>query len=150
MQEKDILFGGEESGGYGFRGYLMERDGILSGLLFVEMITRIGSPLSAILKHMEDRFGASFFKRIDFAEAKVNKPEMIKKLSSPPYSTLGGIPIRRIKTIDGVKFFMEDESWLLIRPSGTEPKVRVYAEASSQSQLDRIIEEGVKMAREAI
>ena len=150
MQEKDILFGGEESGGYGFRGYLMERDGILSGLLFVEMITRIGSPLSAVLKRMEDRFGASFFKRIDFAEAKVNKPEMIKKLSSPPYSTLGGIPIGRIKTIDGVKFFMEDDSWLLIRPSGTEPKVRVYAEASSQSQLDRIIEEGVKMAREAI
>lgn len=150
MQEKDILFGGEESGGYGFRGYLMERDGILSGLLFVEMITRIGSPLSAILKQMEDRFGASFFKRIDFAEAKVNKPEMIKKLSSPPYSTLGGIPIGRIKTIDGVKFFMEDDSWLLIRPSGTEPKVRVYAEASSQSQLDRLIQEGVKMAREAI
>jgi len=75
---------------------------------------------------------------------------MIKKLSSPPHSTLGGIPIGRIKTIDGVKFFMEDDSWLLIRPSGTEPKVRVYAEASSQSQLDRIIEEGVKMAREAI
>ncbi|MFQ6066710.1 MAG: phosphoglucomutase/phosphomannomutase family protein [bacterium] len=150
MQEKDILFGGEESGGYGFRGYLLERDGILSGLLFVEMITRIGSPLSEILNHMEDRFGASFFKRIDLAQAAMNKPEIIKKLSSSPPSTLAGIPIRQIKTIDGVKFFMKDDSWLLIRPSGTEPKVRVYAEASSQSQLDRIIQEGVKMVGEAI
>jgi len=150
MQEKDILFGGEESGGYGFRGYLMERDGILSALFFVEMITRTGSSLSAILKQMEGRFGVSFFKRIDFAEAKVNKPQMIKKLSSSSALTLGGIPIRWIKTIDGVKFVMEDDSWLLIRPSGTEPKVRVYAEASSQDQLDRLIQEGVKMAREAV
>ena len=150
MQEKDILFGGEESGGYGFRGYLMERDGILSGLLFVEMITRIGSPLSAILKQMEDRFGASFFKRIDFAHPAMNKPEMIKKLSSSLALTLGGRPIRRIKTIDGVKFVMKDDSWLLIRPSGTEPKVRVYAEASSHHQLDRLIQEGVQMAQETI
>ncbi len=150
MQEKDILFGGEESGGYGFRDYLMERDGILSGLLFVEMITRIGSPLSAILKKMENRFGTSFFKRIDFAEAKVNKLGMIKKLSSSSVLTLGGIPLRRIKTIDGVKFVMKDDSWLLIRPSGTEPKVRVYGEASSQTQLDRLIEDGVAMARKAI
>jgi alpha-D-glucose phosphate-specific phosphoglucomutase len=150
MQEKDILFGGEESGGYGFRDYLMERDGILSGLLFVEMIARIGSPLSAILQQMEDRFGTSFFKRIDFAEATMNKPEMIKKLSSSSASTLGGIPIRQIKTIDGVKFFMKDDSWLLIRPSGTEPKVRVYAEASSPSQLERLMEEGVQMVGEAI
>lgn len=150
MQEKEILLGGEESGGYGFRDYLMERDGILSSLLFVEMITKIGKPLSLILDDMERRFGASFFRRIDFEEAEVNKEKMIKKLSSSAPSTLGGIPLKEIKTIDGVKFVLKDDSWLLIRPSGTEPKVRVYAEASGQARLNRIIEEGVQLAKGAI
>ncbi len=150
MLEKDILFGGEESGGYGFRGYLMERDGILSSLLFVEMITKIDRPLSLILGNMEARFGASFFRRVDFEERGVNKAEMVKKLSSFPPSSLGEVSIKEVKTIDGIKFVMEDGSWLLIRPSGTEPKVRVYAEASNESQLNKIIEEGVRMARGAI
>ncbi len=150
MQEKEILLGKEESGGYGFRGYLMERDGILSSLLFVEMVTKIGKPLSLILNNMEDRFGASFFKRIDFEKVGVSKLKMIKKLSSSTPSFLGGVPLREIKTIDGIKFIMKDDSWLLIRPSGTEPKVRVYAEAANEVRLKRIIEEGVQLAKGAI
>ncbi|TKJ48084.1 hypothetical protein CEE34_00555 [Candidatus Aerophobetes bacterium Ae_b3a] len=150
MQEKKILLGGEESGGYGFRDYLMERDGILSSLLFVEMITKIGRPLSFILDNMEDRFGASFFRRIDFEETEINKEEMIKKLSSSTPSSLGGVPLREIKTIDGIKFIMKDDSWLLIRPSGTEPKVRVYAEAADEVRLNKIIEEGVQLVKETI
>ncbi len=150
MLEKDILFGGEESGGYGFRDYLMERDGILSSLLFVEMLTKLGRPLSLILKNMEARFGASFFKRVDFEEAGVSKAEMVKKLSSSLPSSLGEVPVKEVKTIDGIKFVMEDRSWLLIRPSGTEPKVRVYAEASNESQLNKIIEEGVRLAKASL
>jgi len=150
MQEKKILLGGEESGGYGFRDYLMERDGILSSLLFVEMITKIGRPLSFILNNMEDRFGASFFKRVDFEEVCVSKSKMIKKLSSSAPSSLGGVPLREIKTIDGIKFIMKDDSWLLIRPSGTEPKVRVYAEATNEVRLNRIMGEGMQLARGAI
>jgi len=150
MREKDILLGGEESGGYGFRGYLMERDGILSSLLLVEMVTKIGKPLSLILNNMEDRFGASFFKRVDFEEAGVSKSKMIKKLSSSAPSSLGGVPLREIKTIDGIKFIMKDDSWLLIRPSGTEPKVRVYAEATNEVRLNRIIGEGMQLAKGAM
>ncbi|MQY59348.1 MAG: phosphoglucomutase/phosphomannomutase family protein [Clostridia bacterium] len=150
MREKDVLLGGEESGGYGFRGYLMERDGILSSLLFVEMVTKMGKPLSLILNNMEDRFGASFFKRVDFEEAGVSKSKMIKKLSSSAPSSLGGVPFREIKTIDGIKFIMKDDSWLLIRPSGTEPKVRVYAEATNEVRLNRIIKEGMQLAKGAI
>lgn len=150
MQEKDILLGGEESGGYGFRGYLMERDGILSSLLFVEMVTKIGKPLSLILNNMEDRFGASFFKRIDFEEVGVSKSKMIKKLSSSTPSSLGGVPLEEMKTIDGVKFIMKDDSWLLIRPSGTEPKVRVYAEAADEVRLNKIIEEGMQLVKRAM
>jgi len=150
MLEKDILFGGEESGGYGFRDYLMERDGILSSLLFIEMVTKINKSLSVILDDMEARFGASFFKRVDFKERRVNKPKMVKELSSSPPSSLGEISIKEVKTIDGIKFVMEDGSWLLIRPSGTEPKVRVYAEASNESQLNKIIEQGVRLAKASV
>jgi len=150
MLEKDILFGGEESGGYGYRGHLMERDGILSCLLFVEMLTLLQKPLSRILKEMEARFGASFFKRVDFEKSAVDKEKMIKTLSLSSPSSLGGVPVREVKTLDGIKFVMDDGSWLLIRPSGTEPKVRVYAEAAGEAELKRIMDQGVKMAQEAI
>lgn len=150
MLEKDILFGGEESGGYGYRGYLMERDGILSCLLFVEMLTRLQKPLSRILKEMEARFGASFFKRVDFEKSAVDKEKMIRTLSLSSPSSLGGVPVREVKTLDGIKFVMDDKSWLLIRPSGTEPKVRVYAEAPGEAKLKKIMDQGVKMAQEAI
>ena len=147
MLKKDIILGGEESGGYGYHGHLPERDGLLSSLLFVEMITRKKKPLSKILEEMEDRFGRSFFKRVDFEQVQVNKEEMVKELSSSPPVCLGGSKVLEVKTIDGVKFVMEDESWLLLRPSGTEPKMRVYAEASDERKLDRIIEEGITMVR---
>ncbi|GAI21733.1 unnamed protein product [marine sediment metagenome] len=150
MLEKDILFGGEESGGYGYRGHLMERDGILSCLLFVEMLTRLQKPLSRILKEMEARFGASFFKRVDFEKSAVDKEKMIRTLSLSSPSSLGGVPVREVKTLDGIKFVMDDKSWLLIRPSGTEPKVRVYAEAPGEAELKKIMDQGVKMAQEVI
>ena len=150
MLEKDILFGGEESGGYGYRGHLMERDGILSCLLFVEMLTHLQKPLSRILEEMEAKFGASFFKRVDFERSGVNKKKMIRTLSLSSPSFLGGVPVREVKTLDGMKLVMDDGSWLLIRPSGTEPKVRIYAEAPGEAQLKRIIDQGVKMAEGAI
>jgi len=87
---------------------------------------------------------------VDFEEVGVSKSKMIKKLSSSVPSSLGGVPLKEIKTIDGIKFIMKDDSWLLIRPSGTEPKVRVYAEATNEVRLNKIIEEGVQLAKEAI
>ena len=146
MLKEKVIFGGEESGGYGYYGHLPERDGILSALLFVEMIAKKGKPLSSILDEMEKKFGSSFFKRIDFQKEGVDKKKIVEKLTSSPPSALGGIPLKKILTIDGVKFIMEDESWLLIRPSGTEPKVRVYAEASRKTQLERIVQEGKDLA----
>jgi alpha-D-glucose phosphate-specific phosphoglucomutase len=147
MLKKDVLLGGEESGGYGYRGHLLERDGLLSSLLFVEMITKKQKPLSKILEEMENRFGKSFFKRVDFEQIRVDKKKMVEELSFSPPVCLGGAKVLEVKTIDGIKFIMEDESWLLLRPSGTEPKVRVYAEAPDKGQLNRIIEEGISMVR---
>jgi len=150
MLKEKVILGGEESGGYGYYGHLPERDGILSALLFIEMIAKKGKPLSKILEQMEKKFGRSFFKRVDFYQEKADKKVFIEKLTSNPPAALGGIPLREILTIDGVKFVMEDESWLLIRPSGTEPKVRVYAEAPREKQMERIIEEGKNLAQQVM
>jgi len=150
MLKEKVILGGEESGGYGYYGHLPERDGILSCLLFVEMVTKKEKPLSGILDDMEKKFARSYFKRIDFEQEGVDKEKIVKELTSNPPSALGSAPLREILTIDGVKFIMEDESWLLIRPSGTEPKVRVYAEASKRSLLERIIQEGKDLAKAVI
>ncbi|MBE0477572.1 phosphoglucomutase/phosphomannomutase family protein [Candidatus Aerophobetes bacterium] len=150
MLKEEVFFGGEESGGYGYYGHLPERDGVLSCLLFVEMLTKKGKPLSSILDDMEKKFGKSFFKRVDFEQEGVDKERIVKELTLNPPSALGSVPLKEILTIDGVKFIMEDESWLLIRPSGTEPKVRVYAEAPKVSQLQRIIQEGENLTRAVI
>lgn len=150
MLREKVILGGEESGGYGYWGHLPERDGLLSALLFVEMVMRKEKPLSAIFEQMEKKFGRSCFKRIDFYQENVDKKILLERLTSDPPAALGGVPLKEVLTIDGVKFIMEDESWLLIRPSGTEPKVRVYAEASRESQLERIIEEGKKLAQKII
>jgi len=141
-----VVFGGEESGGYGYSAHMPERDGILSALLFVEMTTRKDMTLSEILDGMERKFGKSLFKRVDFIqEGTVNKRQMVERLVGASLSALGSVPVKEVITIDGAKFVMEDESWLLLRPSGTEPKIRVYAEASRETQLDRIIEEGKEL-----
>jgi len=151
MLKGNVFLGGEESGGYGYREHLPERDGLLFSLLFVEMITKKKMSLARILEKMEDRFGRSFFKRMDFERTelinKENKEKMVEELSSCYPVFLGGIPVKEVKTIDGVKFVMEDESWLLLRPSGTEPKIRIYAEAPDEQKLSRIIEQGVGMMR---
>lgn len=150
MLKEKVIFGGEESGGYGYYGHLPERDGILSSLLFVEMLGKKEKPLSSILDDMEKKFGKSFFKRVDFEQEMVDKKRMVEELTSNPPSALGGIPLKQILSIDGVKFIMEDESWLLIRSSGTEPKIRVYAEAPKSAQLERIIQEGKDLAETII
>jgi len=150
MREKDILLGGEESGGYGYRGHLLERDGILSCLLFVEMVARQERPLSRILEEMESRFGPSCFKRVDFEGAVVQKDRMTRVLAGSPVASLGGVKVSEVRTFDGVKYVLADGSWVLIRPSGTEPKVRVYAEAPSPAQLAKIVEEGIRIAKKAM
>jgi len=150
MLRANVIIGGEESGGYGYRDFVMDRDGLLFSLLFVEMITRKKMLLSKILSQMESRFGQSFFKRVDFKEEGINKEKMMETLSSSPPFSLGGIPLKKLKTIDGIKLILDDGSWLLIRPSGTEPKVRVYAEAPNPHLLGKIIDEGISMARQAI
>ncbi|MFH2139038.1 MAG: phosphoglucomutase/phosphomannomutase family protein [Candidatus Omnitrophota bacterium] len=134
MLKGDVLLGGEESGGIGFKGYMPERDGILSGLLLLEMMAYRKQSILEIIKDMEKRFGCFFYLRKDLHLKRVISQNKIRH----PKSILGQKVID-VKTYDGTKFIMEDESWLLIRASGTEPIVRIYAESKSPSRTKKLI-----------
>jgi phosphomannomutase len=149
--------GGEESGGYGFKMHLPERDGIFADLLLLDLLARertLGrKTMSAVMDHVASIAGASFYLRIDVhidrAAYPTVKERLARELVTAPPSVLGAYPVRPmpLDTGDGVKFFLEDGSWLLIRFSGTEPLVRVYAEASSAALRDELLALGERLAR---
>ncbi len=146
----EVLMGGEESGGYGYKGYIPERDGILSGLLLLEMLSKKKQRLSQILTEMQKRFGKSYYERIDIhlSDKKfpgIDKNVFVQNVVKKIPKQLIGIPVKELKTFDGVKIFLQDDSWLLIRPSGTEPLLRIYAEAGSMRKVKELINVGKKL-----
>lgn len=145
MMNGDVLIGGEESGGISIKGHIPEGDGVLMGLLMLEILADVGRsvPLHEIVAQMQADYGPTHYKRDDFhIKERVNKQTMSKKLAEGAPSTLAGQTIQDIKTEDGVKFVLDDDSWLLIRPSGTEPVLRVYAEGTSEELVDAMLSEG--------
>jgi phosphomannomutase len=147
MLEDNVLIGGEESGGIGIRGYLPERDGILMGLMVLEAMAAQGKGIPAILKSLERRFGAWRYARRDLTLRPEQVGRFFERLGSSPPSTIAGIPVADIKTLDGVKLIARDESWLLFRRSGTEPIVRVYAEGLALARVKRLLDFGVGLIR---
>jgi phosphomannomutase len=139
MQAEEVVLGAEESGGYAFsrtrpktpsKSVLPERDGLFSALLFQEMMAATGKKPSELLAQIEKHFGASAYLRNDLRLEKPieDKAELIRKIQSHATEKHFGLKIREMKTQDGLKIVMEDGSWLLVRPSGTEPLIRAYAE----------------------
>ncbi len=144
MLKENIFIGGEESGGYGYQGYIPERDGLLSSLFFVEMLAKTKKKLSHLLKEMQQEFGKSFYKRVDFDLGNtrwegLEKKEFVQKLHKKAPKRLLDIPVKEIKTYDGIEFILEDDSWLLLRPSGTEPVLRVYAETAEPGKTEKLL-----------
>lgn len=137
MLTEDILIGGEESGGNGFKNHIPERDGLLSGLLIVEIMGTKGKSISQIVRDMEMEFGRYRYRRVDLHTTQ-------KELKKIP-DEIAGKKVVQKKTFDGTKFILEDGSWLLIRASGTEPILRLYAEASTQREVEDLIEEGRRL-----
>ncbi|HAZ08868.1 MAG TPA: phosphoglucosamine mutase [Elusimicrobia bacterium] len=129
----DAVIAGEESGGYAWKGGIAERDGLLTALVFLEMCTSLGKTPSQLWREIETRYGASHYKRIDYrihrpvAEKTVWTAKLVKKL---PKKILNA-PIKELISIDGLKIVLEGGAWLLMRPSGTEPLMRVYAESAT-------------------
>ena len=146
MRSRDILIGGEEAGGIGFKNYMPERDGILSGLLVLEMMACRNQKLPKILKSIEKEFGSYYYRRIDTRYPDKLKQKLMKTLKSDPPGKILGKKVSGVKTYDGVKLILEDESWLLLRFSGTEPILRIYSEASTDKTVLKILEAGRKIA----
>src|SRR5262249_20226463 len=141
MLREDVLAGGEESGGYALRGGLPERDGILCGLLFLEMLAVRGKTPSQLLAAMEKRFGSARFKRIDLPlhSPITDKTQFAQRVSNELPGRLVGQRIRDVRSGDGVKIVLADGAWVLMRPSGTEPLLRTYAESDSWKRTDQLL-----------
>jgi phosphomannomutase len=146
MRAGDVLIGGEESGGFGFHGHIPERDGILAGLMLLEMLARTGQSVSRLAEGLQREFGRSEYGRVDLAYPLTKRAALIERLVAEPPSKLPGAPLAEIKTLDGVKYVARDDSWLMFRVSGTEPIVRVYSEAPSRRRVQRLLGWGKSLA----
>lgn len=142
MLSSDILIGGEESGGNGFKNHIPERDGFLSGLLLVEMMGARHKKISELVLDMEKEFGRYEYKRIDLHVPREKIKRLFKRLKRKPPNTISGRKVMEIKTFDGIKFIFYNGAWLLIRASGTEPILRIYAEAPARRQVLDLIKAG--------
>src|SRR5439155_253382 len=131
--ETNAVIGGEESGGFGIRGHIPERDGILIGMLFADMIVRRGKPLSEILRDLEQRVGPHAYARHDIHLQRDtydrDRKRITEQLANHQPKEIAGVKVARVRSDDGFKFYLEDGSWVLFRTSGTEALVRIYSEA---------------------
>lgn len=139
MLIEDVLIGGEESGGIGMRGHLPERDGILNGLLLVRMCEEENCTLQELVARLLESVGPHYFARVDLKLTDHEKALTNRRLKDDPPRELAGQSIVRISDIDGLKFFFEHEEWLMVRASGTEPVLRLYAEAGSPEQVQNYL-----------
>ena len=145
MIETNALIGGEESGGYAFRGNVPERDGILAGLYFLDFMVKTGKKPSELLSQMFEVVGNHYYDRIDtqFSGNSDQKKQQIL-LSNPKY--IAGLKVLGLNSSDGFKFSLEDGGWLLIRFSGTEPIIRVYCETTIKEKVNKILKDGLSIA----
>lgn len=151
MLKEDILIGGEESGGISFRGHIPEGDGVLIALLLVELVARSGHTLYELVEGLLERVGPAHYRRTDQRiRYPINKQDMVDQLVDGVPGAIGGERVEKVDTADGVKYVLEDDSWLLIRPSGTEPVLRVYAEGRSEEMVEALLTYGETVAEDLI
>jgi len=147
MLKEDVLIGGEESGGISIKGHIPEGDGILMGLLLLEIVATSGVSLNELVENLLKEVGPAFYQRTDLRlNHPVAKARMTAELINNAPASIGGVEVGKINTLDGVKYLLTDGSWLLIRPSGTEPVLRVYAEGRSPEILQALMSYGEHIA----
>jgi phosphomannomutase len=139
MRKGDVLLGGEESGGFSFRGHIPEKDGILANLLLIEMLAYEKKPLTKVWAELTAEAGISLQYRRHDLYLPMTQKALMERLIAQPLTTLGGEPIVRVDTKDGQKLYVDENNWFLIRPSGTEPLIRLYSEASTAERADRMM-----------
>ncbi len=146
MLEVDALIGGEESGGYAFRGHVPERDGILAGLFLLDMMVRLERKPSELIDLLFEKVGPHYYERIDTRLAADDSESIRKQVHQASPEEIAGLKVVNINTLDGYKYDLEDGGWLLIRFSGTEPIIRVYCETTQADRVDPILQEGLRIA----
>ena len=147
MLKEDVLLGAEESGGIGVKGHIPERDGVLNSLLFLEAIITAGKSPSELLRDLHREFGEFHFGRRDLHMPVARGQELVAKLSQETPASFAGNEVVNVQTMDGAKLIFGDESWLLFRQSGTEPMLRIYAEATSVAKMQLLLEAGERLAK---
>lgn len=151
MLKEDVLIGGEESGGISFKGHIPEGDGVIMGLLLVEMVASYGVSLRELVDDLLKEVGPAFYERKDIRLGHpVSKDKMTTYLQEHAPAEIGGERVQEISVVDGVKYIMSDDSWLLIRPSGTEPVLRVYAEGRTDGMVKSLLGYGQKVAQDVL
>ena len=145
MLEVDALIGGEESGGYAFKGHVPERDGILAALYLLDMMVRLNLKPSQLVERLFDKVGAHYYDRIDSPLPPGDRKEYEARIQNAKPEVIGGFKVTEINTLDGFRFSLDDGGWLLIRFSGTEPIVRVYCETTDPKKVQPILEDGLKI-----
>jgi phosphomannomutase len=147
MLKGGVLLGAEESGGIGFPGHIPERDGVAAGLMLLELLAIERVSVDKILAKLEKQFGPHRYGRIDTHYPLERRAALMESLKNHPPAKLLRSPLAGMKTFDGVKFVAEDTSWLMLRGSGTEPILRIYAEAESDANVRRLLELGIELTR---
>jgi len=146
MMRENALFGGEESGGYGFRGHVAERDGILANLYFLDFIVKTGKKPSELIDYLYSKVGPHHYRRVDIKFDETRREAIIERVKNYKPESIDNVRVEKIDTTDGFRFILEDKTWLLIRFSGTEPLLRVYTETDSPERVDRLLKMGREIA----
>ncbi len=139
MTQEKALAGGEESGGYGFRGHIPERDGILAGLYFLDLMAKSGKSPAQLIDYLHSKVGPHYYQRIDVKFSESRRQTITKRVREFSPDSIDGIKIVSKYTEDGFRFVLHDHSWLLIRFSNTEPLLRLYAESNSTERVARLL-----------
>lgn len=148
MLKGDYVLGAEESGGIGFPGHIPERDGILAGLMLLELLATEKTSVNKLIARLEKEFGPHRYARIDTHFPVEKRAELMAFCKANPPVKLLKSPLAEVKTYDGVKFIARDGSWLMLRGSGTEPILRIYAETPSDAGAQRLLETGLRMTKQ--
>ena len=145
MLETNALIGGEESGGYAFKGHVPERDGILAGLYFLDMMVKLNRKPSELLELLFGKVGAHYYDRID-TPFEGKREEKVERILAANPEMIAGLKVTDFVTVDGYQFHLEDGGWMLIRFSGTEPIIRVYCETTHPDKVQTILQDGLRIA----
>ena len=147
MISENALIGGEESSGFGYRGHIPERDGVLSGILFLDLMAKTSKTPSELIEWLYSKVGPHHYHRTDVEFPAEERETIIQRLTDSFPDRIAGAGIAGVNTMDGYHFRLDDDSWLLIRFSGTEPLLRIYSEAESLQRAQELVAEGRKILK---